>query len=63
MMDYYHLSELLLALFEVSPISALIIIAVNWSDFGPFFYCLKSRELIIILINVSSECSHIDKEN
>ena len=36
---------------------------VNWGDFGPLFYCFKSRVLIIILINVYGERSHIDKEN
>ena len=27
-----------------------IVNTVNWGDFGPLFYCFKSRVLIIILI-------------
>ena len=27
----------------------VITVTVNWGDFGPLFYCFKSRELLIIL--------------
>ena len=47
---------------ETTPLNENIVGTVNWGDFGPLFYCFKSRELIIIIIIFSSECSHIDKE-